>query len=521
MNSDLFPSEMPTDPFLSIGVTVTTAPQSITDGPTHMTSPPEEWETALKSPETMDTIRADSGLAKNHQLYSFNKVLGVGGCGEVWEAMQHSLNRRVAVKRIRPDTLDSKTKESSGGGSLSAFLTQSFRQEALTTACLDHPNIVPVYDLGHDNTGQPMIAMKLVEGTPWDVMFKEDVNLPLNERLQKHLPILLDVAQAVAFAHSRGVIHRDIKPSQVMIGEYGEVLLMDWGLACSLGNEEDKDPAQLFTDSGKSLPISQAVNPAGTPAFMAPEQTENSPQNLGVWTDIFLVGATLYLLLTGRPPYNGKSAREVFKLAASCDFATPESMVGENEKIPPELSRVCLKAMAKNPWDRYSTMRALLKDLEDYVIGAGKRRESMDLTNEATQMLSDDVEDYRVLTEIMGKLDQAKALYPTNETIPTLYRRARIDFTKTALMNGDLVLARYHANTIGDEVLRTKFLDDITEAETKRREEKKRSRTYSIITCVLIFVALAAIMIALDRQHYITLLQQGTPAESVAENSAH
>src|SRR5690606_27022124 len=141
--------------------------------------------------------------------------------------VQHTLNRVIAIKRVRDDIYD-KAREHSRS---SSYCEIGFRHEALTTGALDHPNIVPVYDFGEDENGRPILAMKLVRGKPWDVIMWDDYNDPTSEFLSKHLQIFISVAQAVAFAHSRGVVHRDIKPSQVMVGEFGEVVLMDWGLA--------------------------------------------------------------------------------------------------------------------------------------------------------------------------------------------------------------------------------------------------------------------------------------------------
>lgn len=493
-NFELTPEELNEDPGVSIGrrtVTVDGPPAWMDDADRTAMLHAEEDETIVRT--LPPPGGADAGdETEYHGVYTFNRIIGAGGSGEVWEAVQNSLNRRVAVKLIRqtPNSDEQKSR------ARSAYLTQTFRQEALTTACLDHPNIVPVYDLGADAQGQPMIAMKLVEGTPWDRMLKEDVEKSLSERLNRHLPILLNVGQALAFAHARGVIHRDVKPAQVMVGEYGEVLLMDWGLACAIHHPQDASIADMFTEGGRAVPLAQVMNPAGTPAFMAPEQAEKTPENLGVWTDIFLLGATLFLVLTNETPYTGKTSAEVLTLARDGLYRHPEEVA--KEKLPPELVRICLRAMARKPWDRYPSMKAMVQDLDSYITGAGKRRESMELTNEATELLATAEGDYGVLTAIIARLDQAKALYPANGHLPGLLEKAHVDFARAALKNGDLTLARFQAAHIAADMARSDVEDDIQACEDARFQEKRRARIFTIATGILILVAMIAVMIAVE-----------------------
>src|SRR5262249_541565 len=146
------------------------------------------------------------------------------------------------------------------------------------------------HDLGFDSGGEPLLAMKLVKGESWNARLKKDfLDYDAPELLSRNLPILIQVAQAVAFAHSKGIIHRDIKRAQVVLGDFGEVLLMDWGLAVATGT--DAVPADA---AGVRLPSpNTASSPAGTPSMMAPEQTGRSGAKLGPWTDVYLLGGTL------------------------------------------------------------------------------------------------------------------------------------------------------------------------------------------------------------------------------------
>ena len=223
--------------------------------------------------------------------YQLGRIVGAGGFGEVWQAVQVSLDRVVALKRPRrsstlPDRVTAATAR------LGAHL---FRQEALVTAQLDHPSIVPVHDLGVDGEGEPVLAMKFVEGRLWtDVIEEQLQTLPVPEFLARNLPILVSVAQAVAYAHARDIVHRDIKPANVMVGEFGEVFLTDWGLAVRLA------PASAGPEGEAPVPV---ACPAGTAAYMAPEQTEPTADRIGPWTDLYLLGGTLYTLLTGKTPH--------------------------------------------------------------------------------------------------------------------------------------------------------------------------------------------------------------------------
>jgi hypothetical protein len=224
--------------------------------------------------------------------FVLQKQIGSGGQGEVWRAWQTSLAREVAVKRLK-------------AGDPGEFLLESY-----TSGALDHPNIVPVYDLGRmlDENGRetPLLAMKLVQGTPWDMMITHDRKKVGNLRtkigrgelyafLSKHLRILIDMCNAVMYAHSKGIIHRDLKPAQVMVGDFGEVFLMDWGLA--VFTEERVPPTTPGGDTPKFRALNTAVNRCGSPAYMAPEQTHEIDRHASAYhTDVYLLGAIMYEL---------------------------------------------------------------------------------------------------------------------------------------------------------------------------------------------------------------------------------
>lgn len=428
--------------------------------------------------------------------YRLDRVVGVGGMGEVWEATQESLGRKVAIKKIRSEHTKSKSRH------LSEMLSRSFQHEALITACLDHPNIVPVYDIGRDPNGEPLLAMKLVRGLAWDDLIRADRALPLSEQLHKHLPILVDVAQAVAFAHSRGVLHRDIKPAQVMVGEFGEVLLLDWGIACYFSTGDEAETKGFFGDAGGThapVPLMKAMNPAGTPSFMAPEQTQSTPEGLGPWTDVFLLGATLYSLLAGRPPYaNTPSPRAASALAAKCKWENLESFSTEERRIPPELIRVCARAMSRNPWDRHGSVNEFVEEVQAYLHGTGRRRESMELANRAIELLNTKAGGYGHLMEAGRLLVQSRTIWEENPQVDDLEQLLHERFASAALDRGDLELARDEASAMPAGKRREALLATIHKRLRLQERLPKERIAYGIATVVLLLLVVASLLVALN-----------------------
>lgn len=217
-------------------------------------------------------------------------TLGEGGMGVVRRARQASMGRQVAVKQLRPEHR-----------SLAA--QSKLLQEAWAAGCLEHPHIVPVYSVGRDAYGMPMMVLKHLQGAPWSEVLERE--RPLGEEgLDGHLRVLAQVAQAIAFAHDRGVVHRDLKPQNVMVGRFGEVTLLDWGLAAAMAHGDPRLP---------SLGDRQVL--AGTPSYMAPEQLAEDDRRCGPGTDVYLLGALLYDLLHGHPPHRGASVSAILHAA--------------------------------------------------------------------------------------------------------------------------------------------------------------------------------------------------------------
>ena len=268
-------------------------------------------------------------------------TIGEGGMGRVELAEQIPLGRDVAVKKVRDDA-DSE------------MARMVVLREGWTTGQLEHPNIVPVHTLGRDDDGTPLIVMKKIAGTSWLDIIDDPSRAPdafeSDDPVDLHVEILLQILNAVAYAHSRGIIHRDLKPDNVMLGEFGEVYLLDWGIAVSL----KPDP------SGRLHSIEDVDQPAGTPAYMAPEMVEGDGTELGIHSDIFLLGATLYEALSGTPPYDGETLYQMMIRAYRCEYEPLD------ESVPPELRAICRRAMAADPKQRFDDARQMRNALVDF-----------------------------------------------------------------------------------------------------------------------------------------------------------
>jgi serine/threonine-protein kinase len=285
-----------------------------------------------------------------------------GALGEVYLARDQQLRRLVALRRIRSAPAVDKEKRT------------RFVVEAEITGRLEHPGIVPVYSLGTFDDGRPFYVMRFIRGDN----LKAAIERFHNQRhaggrsleLRKLLRRFLDVCNAIAYAHSRGVVHRDLKPGNIMLGQYGETLVVDWGLAKSVGRAEEvpasasPDDRTLVPETGSDLRQTQEGSRLGTPAYMSPEQAKGEIGKLGPASDVYSLGATLYCLLTGQAPFEEPDLIKLLHMVERGEFAPPRQL---QPWIDPALEAICLKAMKTDAAQRYSTPRALAEDVEHWL----------------------------------------------------------------------------------------------------------------------------------------------------------
>ena len=281
--------------------------------------------------------------------------IGAGGMCAIREAQDHNLLRTSAYKVLHPElSSDQNTR-------------RRMIEEAQIMAQLDHPNIVPVYELGETDEVNLFFTMKLVEGkTLADIIEDQDYPARTEKELFDQLQILIKVCNATAFAHSHGVIHRDLKPDNIMIGDFGEVYLMDWGIA------KLKDQLRPLEDHQGVKPnrrrrrvTSQDHTCVGTPHYMSPEQAEGAHAATDERSDIFSLGAILYEILVQLPPHDHEDIMEVLAMAKEYKVKPPEEM--SELELPPRLCRIAMKALAKRRADRYQSMLDLRDDLEAFM----------------------------------------------------------------------------------------------------------------------------------------------------------
>ena len=316
--------------------------------------------------------------------YDIGRVLAVGGMGEILDAKEAALNRRVAMKVM----LEATTKED----------LQRFINEARITGQLEHPNIVPVHELSVDEYDQAFYTMKLVKGvTLKDVLerlAKGDAVAVKQYPLTALLTAFQKICDAIAFAHSKKVLHRDLKPENIMLGEYGEVLVMDWGLAKVIDPARAQDGAifdagertavRVISDAGDTGSMTMDGTVLGTPKYMSPEQARGENETLTARSDIYSLGGILYQLLTLRPPVEGRNVEEVLQKVARAEVSAPREATAGSKRLPhlpggrvPEsLDAVVMKAMSLQPADRYQAVPELQAEIESYQTGFATEAEN-------------------------------------------------------------------------------------------------------------------------------------------------
>jgi serine/threonine-protein kinase len=314
---------------------------------------------ALPTPSELAPVATTDYVPGKRERYTLTRLHATGGIGRVWVARDADLNRDVALKELRPER----------AGSTAA--ATRFLREAQVTGQLEHPGVVPVYELARrTEDGKPFYAMRFVHGRT----LTDAVRAYHRKRQQgEHTPVewlaLLNafaaVCDAVAYAHSRGVVHRDLKGQNVALGDFGEVVVLDWGFAKLAGDRGIEPQAQpLIVNAGGEVDATVQGQVVGTPAYMAPEQAEGRLDRIDRRTDVYGLGAMMYEVLTGRAPFTGASTEEVLQRIRVDEPERPRKVAAG---VPPALEAVCLKALAKQPEDRYATAGELGQEVRRWL----------------------------------------------------------------------------------------------------------------------------------------------------------
>ena len=340
-------------------------------------------------------------LAHGHHISERYKVIGEiarGGMGAVLEVQDNDLDRRVAMKVLLRDT---RREESDSGSPLDTGPVNRFIAEAQLTGWLEHPNIVPVHELGLDSQGRVYFTMKRVKGRSlrqvMDKLRQGHAATHAEFPLGKLLTIVMKVCDAIDFAHNKGILHRDLKPENIMVGQFGEVLVMDWGLAKQIDGNQAASTSKLPKNETARFTLDVALGAdddsretregtiSGTPAYMAPEQARGNVREISQRTDIFCVGAILYEMLCLVPPYLASSMTGALDQAREHQLLPPRVKlertlkdeklkrafgprgIERGRKFPRELVSVCMRAMSEQRELRYNSVADLRRDVENWL----------------------------------------------------------------------------------------------------------------------------------------------------------
>ena len=316
-------------------------------------APTDHNDSSVHNPSGLPMVSSDHYVAE--------RELARGGMGRIISARDRRLGRPVAIKELLTVVPDA---------------AQRFRREALITARLQHPGIVPVYEAGCWPSGEPFYAMKMVGGRPLDRVIAEATTLV--DRLAL-LPRLAAATDAIAYAHSHRVIHRDLKPANILVGEFGETIVIDWGLAKDLDATDSdhldtqdhqitgrgkKSPSTIRADEGDGSLLTVAGSVMGTPAYMAPEQARG--EALDERADVFALGAMMYHVLGGAPPFQAATTTDVLAAAAS---GRVQPLAKRSPDVPSDLIAIVERAMAKDPAQRYANAGELAVELRRFLTG--------------------------------------------------------------------------------------------------------------------------------------------------------
>ncbi len=395
--------------------------------------------------------RTPESRAEHSTDYDLLDLIGEGGVGVVYAARQASIDRQVAVKMLKSGTIGDPVQQ------------RKFLSEAVVTGELEHPGIIPIYDLGCNNDGTLFYSMKRVQGTPWSKVLRR-------KTLQQNLEILLRVCDAVAFAHAKGVVHRDLKPENIMLGDFGEVLVLDWGLALSLN-----------TDSKASL-INRIATLGGTPAYMAPEMATGPLDAITVRSDVYLLGAILFECVTGKVPHQAKTATACLREAARNNIVATDKHG--------DLMDIALTAMATRPEDRYADVRAFQQAIRECL----SHFESIALVERAQAELqrAKESNDYQGYSRALFGFEEAHDLWKENQRALAGVAACRLAYAGAAYGKGDydLGLSLLKEEVSAHAALREQIVAAQNEREA-RRHRLRRAKQMMLGLAALVFISTA------------------------------
>ncbi|QDS92122.1 Serine/threonine-protein kinase PknD [Roseimaritima multifibrata] len=300
------------------------------------------------------------------ERYSNFREMARGGNALLRSCIDTVIGRTVALKTLLPQhQMDSRER-------------RRFLREARVTAQLQHPNTVPVYEIGDDPHEGLFFTMKRISGENFFEALKRiarnDPATVEEYTVARRLEVVINVCQALAYAHMRGVIHRDVKPENIWVGNFGEVILLDWGVAKvwghaddnpAIGNSSISPPMESAREQTQFMTLTHGGLRPGTPLYMSPEQVQGN-RTIDERTDIFSVGVVLYEMLTFCEPFKGATVDETFSNIRNLELPPPSERTSRKD-VPKAIDPIVAKALAKNPNDRYTRMRDLLEDLQHVV----------------------------------------------------------------------------------------------------------------------------------------------------------
>jgi len=426
----------------------------------------------LEKSVTDQVAEKNEGEEASESEYEIVRVLGEGGMGTVYQARQTSIDRPIALKMIKRNMAESQDVQA------------VFLAETAVTGDLEHPNIVPIHDLGVTQDGLLFYAMKQVKGTPWKTVLQ-------SKTLAENIEILLKVCDAVAFAHSRDIIHRDLKPENVMLGEFGEVLVMDWGLAAAT------------SDQGKVGKLTAGNAAGGTPAYMAPEMATGNIEHIGKRSDIYLVGGILYEIVTGLRPHSGKDMMGVLYNIAT-NVIQPTEKKGE-------LVDIALKAMATNPGERYTAM----PEFQNAIKATQKHFESITMSEKAFQRMEKAHEsmEYEDYAQALFGYQEALAMWKDNKAAQDGVLACRKEYAGRAMQKEDYDLAISLIEPV--EKIFGDFYVLIRQKMADREVRRKRLKLLTFASVGLVAVVLIGVTVS-----YFLVSQQKAIAVEAADKAS-